>query len=426
MRAKNKAVNNRLLLLTIIVNVLIPKAGIKIGEIPLTLGNVLLAVLLIESFIYMLNERLSVKKNELIILLGVFYFSFVLIMSCLFSDASITSTIPFFVTLSVYPLTYFAIKKFVTSREYVQEIFGVIYTCVLIVFAYMFIQFVFGIGNTAIPGVTVNYSDYILNPTGWWLQKSNAYGESSKFFSTYQNGNVFGLSILLLFPIIFRLPNTIFKNKAILLVLFLIACFLTGSRTVVLGCILYLLLLLHDFTKTGKISRSVLMMWIIFFSIGIAGVVYFISLDVNKALVLRLSQLLDWNVLIDGAGRISAMIQYFRWLFGDFNPAAVLFGAFGADYEGGAYEMTYMTVFITGGLIGLSLFLMPIISALRKGKKYLNKHDDWMVRGAREGILVYAVTAFVEGAYWLPPTAINLWTVMALMDILTNGSNEGD
>ena len=66
-----------------------------------------------------------------------------------------------------------------------------------------------------------------------------------------------------------------------------------------------------------------------------------------------------------------------------------------------------------GGIAGLVAFLGPIIYIL---VKYIGKHikDSKVLKGVCHGLVVYIIIAFVEGALWLPPTAVNLWMVLAL------------
>ena len=426
MKYKTKTLNNRLLLLTIIINVLIPKAGIKIGEIPLTLGNVLFGMLiLIFTFSILFKKEYEISIIELIILFEMIYFFIRIILTCLLVEEFSSLSFSYIIALSIYPIIYFIIKHYITKRTQVIEIYSIIDKCLVIVFAYAIIQFVFGIGNTDIPGITVNYSDYIKNPTAWWMYKNNGVIEdSTKMFSTYQNGNIFGLVVLLLFPLCFNNPNRKPQNRIVLLVIFIFICLLSGSRTTVLGCAVYIMILLWNYLKRTKINQKTFMYILLLTVPCIIFLAYFLYKNINSFFVRRALTIFDRNTLINGAGRTGSMLKYFNWLFRNTNPAPFVLGGYGFKHDGGAYEMTYVAIFVIGGLIGLILFLIPIFYSVKKSKIYLNHHNDWMVNGAREGILVYSIAAFVEGAYFLPPTALNVWIVIALIDILTNYSNE--
>ncbi len=428
MRAKNKAVNNRLLLLTIIVNVLIPKAGIKIGEIPLTLGSVLLGILIfVFSFSLLLEKKNKMNSIELMVFFEISYFLVRLLFTCFLIGSISLFTFPFIISLSIYPLIYFVVKHYVSTEKQVLEIYNIIDKCVMLLFIYAIVQFIFGIGNTDIPGITVNYSDYIEDPTRWWMHKANGTVEGqTKMFSTYQNGNNFGLSILLLFPLCFNKIDRKPASKIIYFVMYVIICMLSGSRTAVLGCILYILIILTGVLKERHMKKKTISYLLLMFIPCIAALTYFFSQNVDAFFVTRALSIFDRDTLIKGAGRTDSMLKYFNWLFSEIRPVSFVFGADGLNYEGGAYEMTYVAVFVIGGIIGLTLFMIPIVYYLKRGMVYLKKCNNWLVKGAWEGLLVYSVAAFVEGAYFVPPAAINVWTVMALMDILTNGSNEGD
>ena len=75
--------------------------------------------------------------------------------------------------------------------------------------------------------------------------------------------------------------------------------------------------------------------------------------------------------------------------------------------------MAYFCILMLGGIAGLIAFLGPIMFILIK---YTGKHikESRILKGITHGVIVYIIIAFVEGALWLPPTAINLWMVLAL------------
>lgn len=67
-RRRAAAKINLLFLVTVIVNILIPKAGIKIAGIPLTAGNVLLGMLFIYTLCFMGIGKLRMSKYAFICL----------------------------------------------------------------------------------------------------------------------------------------------------------------------------------------------------------------------------------------------------------------------------------------------------------------------------------------------------------------------
>lgn len=70
--SKNQFVNN-LLLITLIVNIVIPKAGFKFNDIPITIGNILFALLAAVNILSVLKGRFLLSE---IIIGGVQYTGF--------------------------------------------------------------------------------------------------------------------------------------------------------------------------------------------------------------------------------------------------------------------------------------------------------------------------------------------------------------
>ena len=106
---------------------------------------------------------------------------------------------------------------------------------------------------------------------------------------------------------------------------------------------------------------------------------------------------------------MNRLINYFtnktEWL---------LIGPYGlTNYWGSSYEMAYFCILMLGGLAGLIAFLGPIVYIIIR---YFVRHtkESKVLKGITHGVIVYLIIAFVEGALWLPPTAINLWMVLAM------------
>ena len=113
-----------------------------------------------------------------------------------------------------------------------------------------------------------------------------------------------------------------------------------------------------------------------------------------------------WNLIIYISYKILLnFINKTEWL---------LAGPFGlTNYWGSAYEMTYFCILMLGGILGMLAFLVPIVYIFVKKLVFYRKTSP-IVKGVFEGVLVYLIIAYVEGALWLPPTAINLWMVLSI------------
>ena len=413
---------NLLFLVTVVVNILIPKAGIKVAGIPLTAGNVLLGMLLVYTLCFMGIGKLKMSKFAFICLSAALFWMVRIGLSV--GGGSLSEIIGYLIPLCVYPFIFLLVPLYITRREQIERLVRIILFCFVCLLLYTLLQAAVGIGRVSIPGITVNYSDYIANPSGWWLDKSNAVGSASKMVATYQNGNILGVALLLFFPFVL---SAVRKNwmKAGLWVLLVACVLLAGSRTVYIGLII--LCLYYIFRQLGrfvfydirvKISTLILIYLLTFVAIG--GLVYFV-LAFDTDMFNRILSLFDFDTMIKGAGRTASAFRYFRWL-GD-NPVAILFGGYGMRPDGGAYEMTYICVFMLGGVIGLCLFLYFIFSAVAEIRRHAPRGK--LKSGIVSGLVIYFIAAFIEGAYWLPPTAINVWLIAGLGHSLVQMAAKG-
>lgn len=401
-----------LLLVTVFINVTFPKAGIKLGGIPLTVGNVFLLLTIMSWFIYVLWKRCFVlSRAETFVIVSCVYWliRFLLVMAG--GRVGLSEWVGFFVPLVVYPFTFIVFNYFITGMEQINFILRMLLVGTIIVFVFGFLQAAFGIEKFSIPGITVNYTDYI-SSDNWYAHKYNGVQEGvsySKTVSTYQNGNLLGVNILLFGPMIYES----IKNKAgrnIFLLVFVLFCILTGSKTCWVGIVLYLLIkgvviLNRKWTEGRKVQFACLI-------IAVIPVIAAIFLNMFPQIVERFQESFTLKNINDLSGRSESMnrlINYFinktEWL---------LVGPYGlTSYWGSSYEMAYFCILMLGGLAGLIAFLGPIVYII---VRYFIRHtkESKVLKGITHGVIVYLIVAFVEGALWLPPTAINLWLVMAM------------
>lgn len=406
-RKKEEKIND-LFLLTFLVNILIPKAGIKLYGIPITLGNLLILCLILYSLIIG-----RIKDKKIRIQSSIYFFSIcfwvIRFIAAYESGVSLSDFVGYLIPLCVYPIAYFIAPLYLKNESQVKRIARILFWCLLILFLYTILQAIFGIGKVDIPGITVNYSDYAENPSGWWLEKSNAVGDASKMIATYQNGNLFGVTIIFLFPIALASEKKIL-SKGIFWILFVISVLLCGSRTVYLG----LILLMAYYIMRGLIHMRVRVQTLVMICfVAIAAIIGVCVLVTRLApdMFHRVMSLFDIETMLQGAGRTAGAIKYFSWLLQHLD--AFLVGGFGMNYEGFAYEMTYFCVFLLGGLIGFLLFMWFLISTVGKTVGKLPKKDR-LSKAFCLAVFVYWMIAFIEGGYWLPPVAWNVWMMIGV------------
>lgn len=405
---KEKSITFILLYLTIFVNILIPKAGIKIfGEIPLTLGNVLFFI----TFIFWIFSKLIYGKIIFDKKIGgVLFIAIVYGLLKYLFIGNFKSHIGFIIPLVIYPLIYYVIIDVVNSEERVEKIFKVITIGVLLISTYALLQFLFGIEKCTIPGITVNYSDYSRYGSAWYLTKSNGVDLSEvKIVSTYQNGNLFGVNMILLYPVIyFRLKMT--KQNTLRyfsLLLFFSSVFLSLSRACWLGIFLFIfmcILLQNDYTQRNFIEKITLL-----FIIPIIIVIIFLNAPsvLNRFCGTNVS---DW---LSMSGRSDGFITTFNSVLNSDSVLAWLIGPEGiVPWYGLAYEMLPLAMFVQIGFLGVLFYYYCFVRSLCQARLFF-KVD--LMKGMYFGLLIWLVVGLIEAGYWLPPGALNVFVVVGLI-----------
>ena len=390
-------------ILYLVFNILFPKAGIKINDIPITIGNIIFILMVIVSFPIFIKRNYRIETNGIFLILSIFYWAFRLIL--IHGNTNNGMLVSYIACLCGYPLIYFVFQVFVDSKIKLQYALKIISIFTIIIMIYTVFQYVFGIANTAIPGLTVNYSDYAEHPQNWWTYKHNSYSESTKIVSTFQNGNLFGVNLLLLFPIAYYNLNSNYI-KYFILFLFLFNCLLSGSRTIYITIIVFCLLKLFHIKKESKFkAESILLFLLGIFIVAIALV------TISEILIARLSTIFDLEFISSASGRIPKILQYLQWIDSKGGLISVIFGGLGYNYSGGAYEVTLFCVFVIGGIIGVIFTILPIIPIYMN--IITNKNDNF-IKGIYCSITLYFIASIAEGGYWLTPTALNFWMVLAI------------
>ena len=421
MLQKTAAKIDPIFLITVIVNLALPKAGIKLAGVPITVGNLLFAFLLVYTLYARNVASCKLTVTGLLYIVSCFFWVIRLGIAIVLSKGSLfNETLGYIVPLTIFPLILFITPLYITRIEQVNRLLRVIFWCLLALFIYTLLQFAFGIERTAIPGITVNYTDYAQSPSGWWTNKSNAVGDSTKLVATYQNGNLLGVNLLLLFPA----GLTVLKKPTVKLIYWamLIGCvLLSGSRTVYVGlAFMFVFYGTKSFYTYFFKNKSFKMRSFVFILTAVilcaTGAVIFI-LQFDKVMIDRVLSLFDFKTLQQSGGRTQGFIEYFSWL--KEHPLAIIFGGYGLPHEGFAYEITYLAVFLLGGIIGLILFIAFIFRALKQLFKSTPPPYKNLLDGLTTGLIVYFVSALIDGGYWLPPTALNVWFIAGFAVAIT-------
>lgn len=382
-----------MLLITVALHVLLPKAGVKIGEIPVTIADVSFALLFWPALSAARTPEPggTLRIARRFLLLGMVYF----IVSVLEMGLS-AENLARVTALCIYPLVFFLFVRNIRSQQQTSAIARLVGLCLLAVVLYGVAQYLLGTGTVLVRGLTANWSD--ASDPDFLSQKHNVIDETGqlKLTSTYQNGNILGVNLLLLLPVASFAWDK--KLKFLAHVASIAVIGLTASRSAWAGAVFLLVLWLSlvriDWKK--RVGLAVLL-----------GGCAFLFLFHSPLASLRMEGSAE-NSLLTWAGRLEGASIIWEDTLTSSAPA-ILFGLH--PQESFAYEMLYPSIYETFGLVGLLIWLVPILVSLYAFYKH---RDDPLVRAAFMGISAWLFVAVAEGAFWLPPTSFNVWTVLGL------------
>ncbi len=358
------------LCLLITFNVAIPKGGIKVSDLPLTWGYLLLLAMTPFAGIGLLGRR-NISHAPLIQAFACFLPAAVLIMAKAFLYHLPTQV--WAVYMTVFGVLTSAIL--ITLAPYLEDVpaetlgtflryamrFTVLWglmNFVLHIVTGLFIE---------IPYVTVNAAD-----VGEIFSKMNNRSGMMKLVSTFNNGNIYGVCMVIMTPM-----YLLFEKNRIFTGLLFVALVCTLSRTVWFGMVGMGLLMILG----GQIRLANPLVWL-GLAAGILGVI-------------ALMPMMGWtpDKLVDtNLGGRSAYFDTFD------------FTLLGADHMR-VPEMVYFGFAQSFGMLGM---LFPLAAmAFAPAYALLN----WATlsplrRAAAIGAASYLIAALIDGAFILPPTFV--------------------
>ena len=179
---------------------------------------------------------------SLILIFGIAYF--ILKYTIIYANlGTIIPSMTYIIPLLIYPLIFFVAVDIIDNKEKLDKVIKIIVYGFFFLCFYAILQYIVGIDKCDIPGLTVNLSDYREMGPLWFMQKSNGTDKAnSKMVSTYQNGNLFGINLVFIYPLVYYYYSKKEKIKTFSLILFITCAFLTLSRTCWLGIVLFIFL----------------------------------------------------------------------------------------------------------------------------------------------------------------------------------------
>ena len=361
--------------LILIFLIIFPKGGFKIGDIPITWGYLLLLfsipLCLLKGLKYINRNRFRVF---ILTLPFIIYSSILLILR--FNSDNLGFTLSFCLSILFLPFIFLILYSKILDSKIFNDIFPFILLWgirIVIVFGlFLFLYKKYFNQTFEIPYLTVNIDDDM-------EQKNNNRQGITKLYSTYNNGNIYGICMHIITPL-----YLMHEKKNIFKVLFLLTLFLTLSRTIWIGVLIeYIFFFINSFLRRKNIFLTIISGLAL-----ISGFPYLLSF-MNK----------DVNFIMDKdlGGRL--------YLFDILNNISL----FGSGSFRGISEIVYLSIIQTFGLVGFILFLLYLFAPIiifnftkTRNKLYL-------------GLLTYIFLCMSDGAILLIPVMCFYWFVSSYM-----------
>lgn len=368
-----------LCLLSLFFMIAFPKGGLKIQDIPITIGYILTIPMIIITAPYIFGARFSVHRllcAALIMVSGMWYFACYYMLGA----SSVGFTIAFFVSsiyIPMFCLIFFSEITLSKWRSSFETAFVFAVRFIVLYGIFLFFYRMFFDSWIEIPYLTVNADDI-----GQLDDKHIDRGGIFKAISTYNNGNILGVCLCIIMPLYFRLEKWIYLRFLLLVLLIL-----TLSRTAWIGMIIGGILI--SLSNGFRISQ---LLYLIFGAILVAG-------GIASVLVLLG---VDGGFLIDR--NIGGRLYSLSYLF----DAGFIPNNRGIDIA----EIVYIGVAYNYGYIGLILFILsllaPVLAMKRLGVNLIGKR---LPSACAQGVLIYMIIAMSDGAYNFIPTMMIFWMV---------------
>jgi hypothetical protein len=360
-----------------------PKGGFKIAGIPVTWGYLLLGLTSIYPF---LKKHVAISPSHFRALMALIPFQLLTLYLIFFNGIAHDGfALAFIIHFFFFPFLFFAqFSNFIQNFD-MQFFIPLFKKSLLFISIFGIFLFFYRIatGNFfLIPFLTSNFHDM----DSVEIAKCIARGDLFKLFSTYGNGNLYGICLLMLLPLYQLVEESFLKRSIIKLSLLL-----TLSRTVWIGLFLeeilrhfYVQKLTH-LTPLKFFSRLLA----VFSIIGLALV--YLNYD--------LSFILDPT--LGGRSDQFKILSEWRWI------GNIPFQGFS--------EIIYLSVLNNFGLIGLITFLIAITSPLWIYIFFTKTQTTSFQRSLIAGLSTYLCISCSDGAALHIPVMVFYWFISAIL-----------
>jgi hypothetical protein len=382
-KLKKSRISEILFAIGILLLVVIPKGGFKIAGIPITWGFIYLGILFVLCILILISKNSIVLNKKLVLnylatLPFVIYFT---LNICIRGyEGSLGNLISFYINFLFLPFLFYIILGYFIAKIDIDYIEKLILWSVFLVSLYGIFLFIyrqlFG-SYIEIPYFTVNAADIGELDNS----KFNQRGSVFKLISTYNNGNIFGVCLLMLFPIFYKKETS--KLKILIVI---VALFLTLSRTVWIGLIIFFIITYRD--KLIKLARAFIVLGSLLLLIS--------SIIMSKGF--QYGSLLGFITDGNFGGRIVQIRQ------------AESLTIFGTDIYKAIEEIVYLSVYKQLGIVGLILFCFSFFTPIYIYLTAKSKNYFYYILG----IIIYLIICFSDGCMLLIPTLVFFYFISTI------------
>jgi len=354
-----------------------PKGGVKIAGIPLTWGYFLLGLFTIFTIF---RNKLTLRSNRTQAFVAALPFQFISLMTCAKNGIdSYNFAFSFLMSFFFLPSIFFLFFSHHIESMNLDTLFKLLKKGVFFISAYGIFLFLYKLTTgkfIEIPFFTVNFHDL-----GELESKNIKRGLYFKLISTYNNGNIYGICLLILLPLYLLIEKTTWKR-------FLVksSLILTLSRTVWIGWIFCEIII--GLSNPKKTTRSLLA-----FAWSIA-ITFFVLISIGFYF--------GFDFLFDKS--LGGRIDQFECV-----KNAALFSE--RPFQG-IHEITYLSILSSFGILGLLSYLVfitgPILITLGRPLCQIQK-------AILCGLVNFLFLSFSDGAVLFIPVMAFYWFLCSLL-----------
>lgn len=363
-----------------------PKGGIKVLEIPVTWGYFFLFLIALGCF---LIKRLFFDKRTLFCLLALIPFQATSLVTILINgEMHLGYFFSYLIHFFILPILFFLIFPCYIDKSAIDVLFKWIRDGVYFIAIYGLFLFVYKAVTGSfveIPFLTVNYHDINELEYGKCIDRGGVF----KLISTYNNGNLYGVCVLMLLPLYNTLEVSVWRKWIVKSSLIL-----TLSRTIWIGLVVYEVLI-YFIGHTGSIRK--------FIKMSGALLMLVVGLFILMQVFPFSSEFLLDRFLGNRIGQLE-VLNHVEWI--------------STQAFDGIYEIIYLGVLRSFGAVGLITFLFAMafplmLFRIERGRNY---NPEWQGSLAA-GLILYCIVACADGALLLIPVMCFYWFLASMLII---------